>query len=171
MHAKWDNGCRLTATSHLRPYLTSHHYALVVFDRDGCGSERSRLEIQQEVDLSRNGWRDRSKAIVIDPEIEAWVWSNSPDVARALGWGSDFQALREWLGSQDLWASGYLKPQDPKSAMRKAMEKARLPKKARRSSSKFYDLATTVDFTGCDDPAFVELTRTLRAWFPPEAER
>ena len=51
------------------------------------------------------------------------------------------------------------------------MEEARLPKKARRSSSKFHDLATRVDFTDCDDPAFVDLTRTLRAWFPPEAER
>ena len=55
--------------------------------------------------------------------------------------------------------------------MQKAMERARLRPKARRSSSKFRDLATSVDCTGCDDPAFVELTRTLRAWFPPETQR
>ena len=55
--------------------------------------------------------------------------------------------------------------------MRKAMERARLRPKARRSSSKFRDLAISVDFTDCEDPSFVELTRTLRTWFPPEAER
>ncbi len=53
--------------------------------------------------------------------------------------------------------------------MRKAMEAARTKPKARRSSSKFHDLATTVDFSGCSDAAFVELTRTLHAWFPREA--
>ena len=109
--------------------------------------------------------------IVIDPEIEVWVWSDSPAVARVLGWGSDFQALRKWLATRKLWASHRRKPQDPKSAMRKAMEEAGLKKKVRRSSTMFHDLATTVDFTDCRDPAFVELTGTLRAWFPPEAER
>ena len=59
----------------------------------------------------------------------------------------------------------------PEDAMRKAMERARLRPKARRSSSKFRDLATLVDFTDCEDPSFVELTRTLHAWFPPETER
>ena len=56
-------------------------------------------------------------------------------------------------------------------AMRSAMEEAGLAGKARRSPSKFYDLAVAVDFRACTDPAFVELERTLRAWFPPERER
>ena len=172
-HVNRDNGCRSSATSYLRPYLSSCRYALVVFDRDGCGSRRPRLEIQRavELDLTLNGWKDRSKAIVIDPEIEVWVWSDSPAVARVLGWGSDSRALRKWLVARKLWAANRRKPQDPKGALRKAMEEAGLKKKVRRSSTRFHDLATSVDFTGCDDPAFVELTRTLRAWFPPETER
>ena len=172
-HVNRDSGCRTNAAHYLRPYLRAYRYTLVAFDRHGCGSRGTREEIQEEVesDLTRNGWEDRSKAIVIDPEIEVWVWSNSPEVARVLGWGSDFEVLRNWLASRKLWASNRRKPQNPKRAMRKAMEEARLKKKARRSSSKFRYLATSVDFTGCDDPAFVELTRTLRAWFPPETER
>ncbi len=171
-HVNRDNGCRSAAPAHLRPYLNTHRYALVVFDRHGCGSPGSRLEIQRdvEVDLKRNGWNERSKAIVIDPEIEAWIWSDSPAVARALGWGSDFPALRNWLASRSLWTSNRRKPQDPKSAMRKAMEEAGLTKRVRRSPTKFHDLATSVDFSRCDDRAFVELLRTLRAWFPAEAE-
>ena len=172
-HVNRDSGCRTNAANFLRPYLRAYHYALVIFDRHGCGSRGTREEIQEEVeiDLTRNGWEGRSKAIVIDPELEVWVWSRSPIVAEVLGWDTDFEALRRWLESEDLWAPNRCKPQDPKDAMRRAMEEARLPKKARRSSSKFHDLATAADFTDCDDPAFVDLTRTLRAWFPPEAER
>ena len=52
-------------------------YALVVLDRVGCGAAAPRKEIQHAVehDLSANGWRDRSKAIVIDPELETWIWN------------------------------------------------------------------------------------------------
>ena len=170
-HVNRDSGCRSSASIYLRPYLNWCRYALVVFDRDGCGSSRSRLEIQLAVerDLARNGWDNRAKAVVIDPEIEAWVWSDSPEVARVMGWGSDFPALREWLASEELWPLDRRKPQNPKRAMREAMQKAGIARKARRSSSKFHDLAATVDFSGCSDPAFMELERTLRAWFPPEA--
>lgn len=172
-HVNRDSGCRANAASYLQPYLRAYRYALVTFDRHGCGSRGTREEIQEEVesDLTRNGWENRSKVIVIDPEIEVWVWSRSPVVAAVLGWGNDFEALRRWLVSENLWAPNHRKPQDPKDAMRKAMERARLRPKARRSSSKFRDLATLVDFTDCEDPSFVELTRTLRAWFPPETER
>ena len=172
-HVNKDSGCRTNAANYLRPYLRAYRYALVTFDRHGCGSRGTREEIQGEVesDLTRNGWENRSKAIVIDPEIEVWVWSRSPVVAAVLGWGNDFEALRRWLIAENLWAPNRRKPQDSKDAMRKAMERARLRPKARRSSSKFRDLATSVDCTGCDDPAFVELTRTLRAWFPPETQR
>ena len=167
-HANRDNGCRAQAAQHLQPFLKSYRYGLVVFDRDGCGSRLSRVQIQQEVelDLTRNGWRDRSKAIVIDPEIEVWVWSESPEVARVLGWGSDFRALRAWLTSRRLWLPEQQKPQDPKNAMRRAMEGAGIRGKARRSPSKFHDMAAAVDFTDCGDPAFVELRRTLLEWFP-----
>ena len=67
----------------------------------------TREEIQEEVEigLTRNGWEGRSKAIVIDPELEVWVWSRSPIVAEVLGWDTDIEALRRWLESEDLWAS------------------------------------------------------------------
>ena len=73
---------------------------------------------------------------------------------------TDFEALRRWLESEDLWAPNRCKPQDPKDAMRRAMEEARLPKKARRSSSKFHDLATAADFTDCDDPGAFPISRS-----------
>ena len=166
-HPDRDSGCRTGSVEHLRPYLNRYDHALIVFDRHGCGDDRPRQDIQRYVEdgLARNGWERRAKAIVIDPELEAWTWSTSPAVSRILGWGDQYSALRRWLESQKLWPRGRSKPPDPKKAMRKAMQN----KRVRRSSRQFSGLAKDVDFNGCQDPAFNELRQTLQAWFPPVA--
>ena len=70
-HVNRDSGCRTDAAKFLRPFSRTYRHALVVFDRHGCGSRGTREEIQEqvEIDLARNGWENRSKAIVIDPEL------------------------------------------------------------------------------------------------------
>ncbi len=166
-HPNRDPGCRTQAADYLRPFFRSHRYAMVVFDLDGSGSTASREETQQEVErqLSMNGWGKRSKAIVIDPELEAWVWIKSPIVARFMGW-EGYGDLRSWLGSQGLWPTDRPKPPDPKSAMQRAMRQAAVRRRVRRSSSKFFRLGQQVDARGCTDPAFGELRGTLQTWFP-----
>ena len=163
-HLHRDPGCRTDASRYLRNHIRFYRYALVVFDREGCGDDAPRGEIQQNVErsLERNGWRDRSKAIVIDPELEAWVWVDSPCVSQVLGWGTDYSGLRNWLYSQDLWPRECPKPPEPKRAMQAAM---RL-KRVRKSARKFSDLAARVTLSNCQDPAFNELRDTLRRWFP-----
>lgn len=167
-HVNKDGGCRTGAVEFLRPFLGSYQHCLVMFDLDGCGSRQPRVEIQQRIesDLERNGWKDRSKVVVIDPELEIWVWSSSPRVSEVLGWGPDFDRLRIWLLDQGLWPVARPKPEDPKKAMQEAMAMGHLPGRARRSSAKFNRLAKNVSFTRCQDPAFTELRRTLRNWFP-----
>ena len=163
-HLNRDSGCRTGAVEYLRPFLRSYRHALVVFDRDGCGSSLRREEIQQELgnNLRRNGWQD-ARVIVIDPELEAWIWTHSTVVSRALGWDS-YRELRHWLTARGLWSQGRVKPNDPKMAM----EQATRHRRTQISARLFRKLADTVDFNGCKDPAFTELRRTLRAWFPPE---
>ena len=165
-HPDRDSGCRTGSVEYLRPYLNRYDHALIVFDRHGCGDNRPRQDIQRYVDdrLARNGWERRAKAIVIDPELEAWTWSASPAVSRILGWGGRYPALRRWLGGQGLWPRGHSKPPEPKRAMREVMQHRRIRLSARR----FSELAENTDFDGCQDPAFNELRQTLQAWFPPE---
>ena len=124
-HPNRDGGCRTGAANFLRPFLTRYRRSLVLFDRDGCGSRLSRAEIQRSVndDLFRNGWADRTKVIVIEPELEAWVWGDLRQTSRILGWGEDIGVLRRHLGSQGLWERHGTKPPDPKRAMRAAMER------------------------------------------------
>lgn len=167
-HRLRDPGCRVDASRRLRPYINEYRYALVVFDKHGCGrDDASRRDIQLEVerDLSRNGWEGRAKAIVIDPELEAWVWNKSNLVPRILGWTEGYGALRSWLDSRDLWPENAVKPPDPKRAMRGALrEKSRSV-----SSSVFGQLAKSVSLQSCKCPAFKELKKTLQNWFPKAA--
>ena len=165
-HPYRDSGCRTDAVEYLRPFLRGYRHALVVFDHHGCGSRRSREVIQQDIgnNLKRNGWEDRARAIVIEPELEVWVWAESPDVSRVLGWGSRYRELRRWLAAEGLWPAGHPKPHDPKEAMERAIGHSR----SQLSSRIFRELANTVNFDGCKDSAFNELQATLRAWFPRE---
>ena len=59
------------------------------------GKTREEIETEVEGRLHKNGWAvDAVCVVVIQPEIEAWVWAGSANVAAALGWGGDFNALQ-----------------------------------------------------------------------------
>ena len=168
-HPESDPGCRTKAVEFLRPLINQYRWALVVFDHQGCGSKAPREKIQQEVELGleRNGWQGRSKAIVIAPELESWVWSPTGDVARALGWGRDFDQLRAWLEDAGLWPGRKSKPTNPKEATRQALRRNRKV----LSSALFKKLAASVRFDGCHDPAFSELLTILQTWFPQRVDQ
>jgi hypothetical protein len=165
VHAERDPGCRKRAHEFLRSQSSASRHALVVFDRDGCGHPGSAEEIEQEVEgrLRDSGWDDRARAVVIDPELEVWVWSDSPNVDRALGFAQQLQRPRDWLAGRDLWPPGADKPPDPKRAVQAVLHQARKP----RSASIYEELAAKVSIDKCTDRAFVRLLRVLRAWFPP----
>ena len=170
-HPNHDGGCRTGAANFLRPFLLSYRHSLVLFDRDGCGSNLSREEIQNDVeaDLSRNGWTDRTKAIVIDPELEAWVWGDLARTSIILG-GEDAAGLRRCLRSRSLWEGRGAKPSDPKTAMRTAMEHAPRGRRRKRSARIFAEIASAAAVDDCRDAAFNELVQTLRTWFPRAAD-
>ena len=164
-HLDHDPGCRRKAASTARSFIKTHSRALVVFDKHGSGddeSEREQIQYAVEEDLRKNGWDNRSKAIVIDPELEAWVWSTSEHVGKVLGWSEGTSVLRNWLHEHGLWPEEATKPPDPKSAMEQAMRKKQRP----RTAVTFRQLAMLVGFKRCEDPAFREMRATLQEWFP-----
>jgi hypothetical protein len=166
VHPERDPGCFLRGHDFLRPMARQYAHCLLMFDHHGCGQEgktREGLESIVETGLSQSGWRGRGAAIVLDPELEVWVWSDSPEVARCLGWESRQPRLREWLHGEGLWASDTPKPSDPKSATALALREVRKP----RSSAIYARLAEKVSYMRCADPAFSKFKETLRNWFPP----
>jgi hypothetical protein len=165
VHPNRDPGCFHTGHEILSAYRGSCSHALVVFDRAWEGSPPgSALDLEHEVnERLRTKWGDRSRCIVIDPEVEIWVWSASPHVARELGWADLAPGLREWLIEQDLWPANAPKPPDPKRAFDRTLRHVRQP----RSSAIFRRLAERVSLTSCQDASFKRLVAALRAWFPP----
>lgn len=151
----------------LRSQLGLAGHALVIFDREGCGSLHPRdvLEADVEARLAQNGWVGCSAGVVIDPELEAWVWGDSPHVDEALGWPCGGRSLRQWLEDEHYLIPGQRKPSGPKEAVQHAMRLAR----KKRSSALYGELARKVSFEHCSDPAFLKLKATLRRWFPPQS--
>lgn len=163
-HPRRDPGCYQGAHDFLRPLYGQYHRALVIFDRAWEGAPyqapealeaavRERLRIAVAAD-----WADD---VVIDPELEAWVWSDSPHVDQYLAWQGRIPSLRNWLRAQGLWPEGATKPGDPKRALESALWEVRVP----RSSSIYEKLARSVSVERCSDQAFYRLRERLRAWF------
>ena len=164
VHPEHDSSCLLRPHEFLRSFLRRYSNALVMLDREGCGQEhlsRERLELQVESRLAANGWNGRAAAIIIDPELEVWVWSDSPHVDVVLGWGARDPDLRAWLVARGYTNQRGEKPRRPKEAVREALRFVHKPP----SSSLFSQLATIVSFGRCSDPAFAKFKATLRNWF------
>ncbi|MSR58466.1 MAG: hypothetical protein EXS05_12570 [Planctomycetaceae bacterium] len=164
-HPGRDPGCRTQAHEYLRSFCNQYDHALVVFDREGCGRERiSRVEIEQDIErlLSSNGWESRAAVVVIDPELENWVWSDSPHVDAVCGWSGKSPALRNWLIQRGFLNAGNTKPAPPKQAFREALREVR----KQPSASLFTELANRVSLARCSDPAFQKMKSTLQTWFP-----
>lgn len=164
VHPEKDPGCLLRSHEFLRPFQRSHDYALVVFDREGCGrDQRPRVELEQAVEqrLDESGWQGRSGVVAIDPELENWLWSPSPHVDAALGWRDHDPSLRSWLIQSGMLADALAKPDKPKRAVEEALQVVRKP----RSSAVYQKIAQTVSLDRCTDPAFGKLKELLTTWF------
>ncbi len=167
-HEQRDPGCFNDGHNFLRPFCTRYEHALVIldkaFDKKAKQAKRGRQALEQTIEgnLSRNGWKDRAAAVVIDPELEIWVWSTSPELDECLGWTNREPDLRTWLRDQKLWPVQNEKPPDPKQAMHDAMKKVGKAVSARI----FGQLAKTVAFQECRDSSFLKLLECLGKWFP-----
>ena len=167
VHPRRDPGCLNEAHDLLRPWAKNYRYALVMFDHEGCGQEKQSpdtLANEMRERLGKNGWSKRAEVVVLSPELEVWVWSQSVHVAACLGW-DDMTSLREWLATNGYWPPKTAKPPRPKEAMEAALRQARIP----RSSVIYLALAEKVGLRGHDEPAFLRFTRALWGWFPPKS--
>jgi len=166
-HPERDPGCYHRGPEFLRPFRSQAHHALIILDYAWDGNPAATgLDVEKNLEkrLSQAGMRGWAKALVIAPELEAWVFAQSPHVPRILGMEGTTANLREKLEDRGLWSRGDAKPQDPKAAMEWILKRTRQP----RSSSIYRKLATKVSTASCTDQAFVRLKSHLQKWFPPE---
>lgn len=164
-HGQNDCGIYKIANALLQPYASSHHRVVVILDSAWNGTPGANA-IKQAVEAHcvNAGWLpNTSCAIVIDPELENWVWQDNAHVLRALSSELSYNKLRQELVSKLFWREGESKPHQPKEAVEFVLRQNRVP----RSSALYKKLASQVSSDGCIDEAFLNLKTTLRTWFPP----
>ena len=161
VHPMRDPGVYRQAAGFLAPFQQSHRYALVMLDVSFPGSPGSRAAIECEIEkrLAQRGWIERSQVVAIEPELEAWVWSDSPHVADVLG--QRRTQIRRFAERHGWWRASDPKPREPGRLFRAVLREARKPP----SAAIFGELAKRVSLERCADPAFAKLRATLRTWF------
>jgi hypothetical protein len=160
VHLRRDPGVFREGVEFISPFRNEYRHGLLFLDAAWEGAP-SDIQAQMDRALDNAGLGKWARAIVIDPELEVWVWSDSPHVDQALGWAKHQPALRLWLQKKGLWLDGDLKPKDPKSAVEFALSEVRKP----RSSTIYRSLAQNVSVKRCRDSAFMRLRDTLQEWF------
>ena len=165
-HPNSDPGCRTASQIILNPLRRDYHKALVVFDFKGCGENHLTAKVLEEI-LEQQyvgaGWGEDTVAfVVIDPELEAWVFGASLQQLQTLVQWSQPQSMRDWLQSREFLIPGAVKPQKPKDAFEEVLHQQKIP----RSAKLYSDLARNVGLANCQDRAFQKFCNTLQRWFP-----
>lgn len=168
-HPRKDPGVYNEADAFLETYRDSHYCAVVVLDSEWEGSPGAeKIRTKLEADL-KDRW-ERFAVIVIDPELEQWVWISRkgadnahevhPHVVSCLKYAKD-KPLHQWLRENDNWDEERVKPKRPKDAVEQILKQSRTP----RSSAIYRNIVERVSVNGCQDIAFQALVVKLQEWF------
>jgi len=143
----------------LAPYAATHRRAVVILDAAWDGSPGAEL-IRSKISKDLHAHWGEHLVVVLDPEVEAWIWQDNLHVSAALG-VADFAALRSELERESFWRAGEAKPFKPKEAVEYTMRQTRTP----RSAAVYHRIASRVSTKACIDPAFRSLSDGLAVWF------
>jgi hypothetical protein len=163
VHPGRDGGTRKTGPELLALERWRFEHALLVLDFEGCGTDLSNateLEAQLDARLSAH-WKGAAKSIVIEPELDVWVWGADNAVESAIEWPGG-KSVRDWLREQGFAFEANGKPKRPKEALEAALRLPDLP----RSSALYETIAEKISLRRCGDEAFIRLRKQLIEWFP-----
>lgn len=162
-HGKNDPGIYTIANELLQPYYKTHRRVIVILDAAWNGSPGA-IKINEQVkNHCRNaGWNDDNHCvIVIDPELENWIWQNNINVCKELGSKDSYETLKAELVTHKFWLREHSKPNQPKEAVEYILKKNRIPV----SAALYKNIAMKVTTKNCTDAAFLKLKTTLIQWF------
>ena len=162
-----DPGLFSTGHDLVNTLWASHEKVVVVLDAEWDGSPgAATIQAELTARIVSRGWpMDRFKVIVIDPELEAWIWQRNQRVATPLRFNSVADMVNVVTSSGIAWPADAPKPSRPKEALEAVARSQRIG----WSSAIHKSVTMSVTLIGCKDPSFVELRQTLQEWFPQEA--
>jgi hypothetical protein len=166
-HPQRDPGVINHSVELLRPYVDDYNYLMICCDHEGSGREsisREMVENELEQLLSSNGWQGRNVCILVDPEIESWLWVHEAKLHELVDWENE-RSIYDWIRAKGFQFKQNLnKPVRPKEAFEETLKFQNIPK----SSSLFATLAKKASYKRCNDPSFQKLLETLKRWFQKE---
>lgn len=163
VHPGRDGGARRSGPDVLALERRRFNHALLDLDFEGCGTDLANavaLETQMDQRLSSH-WNGAAKSIVIEPELDVWVWGADNAVEAVIEWPPG-KRVRDWLREQGFTFESNGKPTRPKEALEAALRIPGLP----RSSALYQTIAEKISLRRCADGAFIRLRNKLREWFP-----
>ncbi len=162
-----DPGLYRRAGDLLQPLAPEYRHVLVILDGEWEGAPSDPHAIRDAVEnhIESAGWaKGDGCGIVIVPELEIWLWADSPHLASLLNF-PDFASLRQHVQTNsDAWPVGSAKPADPEEALKVVCRNAPVTPK---NPSLFRHVCRAVGTKHCADPAVARLFDALRTWFPP----
>jgi len=163
-HVGRDGGVRTTGPETLALLRKQFSYGIVMLDWEGSGTKAdSAIALEQELGSRLSpSWGNQAKAIVIEPELDVWIWGSDNALSRILEW-SEGQSIRTWLARRGYQFNESEKPVHPKKALDELMVRLDKP----RSSVLYEKITGNISLAKCVDPAFNRLRSTLQSWFPP----
>ncbi len=162
VHPGRDGGVRKSGPELLALEHRRFSHALLLLDFEGSGSESDDARaLETELDARlRPVWNSRAKAIVIEPELDIWMWGSDNAIEEVIGWPAG-EGIREWLSKSGFTFQTNQKPSRPKEALESALRLIRRP----RSSALYQRIAEKISLRHCNDPCFHRLREQLVAWF------
>lgn len=161
VHTGRDGGVRKDGVSlvNLLRYHFSH--ALIVFDYEGSGAINA-SNIEREIDnLLAQTWGQCGKAIVIEPEVDIWMWGSDTSLASVVSWNRDTR-IRDWITEKGFELDSLNKPRRPKEALQFLLRETG----KKKSAVNYKKIAESIGLGKCQDDSFLRMRNTLREWFP-----
>ena len=156
-----DGGVRRRGAQVLNVVRARYSHAAIVMDYEGSGANVGARELEAQLDRAlSSSWGYHAKAIVIQPEVDAWMWGAETHLRSTMNWEFE-EGIRTWLENQAFVFGESGKPLRPKEALEAAFRRAKVP----RSSARYEHVAQRISLANCTDPAFLRLRTALVAWF------
>ena len=156
-----DPGVRRRGVQLLSSQRSSFSHALMLMDFEGSGSSLPAAGLEAQLDAAlQAAWQGRAKAIVIEPEVDIWMWGAETHLREVVGWTRPVR-VRTWLTQRGFHFELGGKPDRPKEALEALFYDA----KRARSSAHYEELARRLSAKRCQDPAFLRLNNALKQWF------
>lgn len=165
VHSGRDGGARKSGPDILGLERKRFRHGLLVLDFEGSGTScSSALELENELDARVFSiWGHRAKAIVIEPELDIWIWGSDHAIEQEISWPPGC-GIRNWIRQQGFAIGTNNKPVRPKEAFEAALHRCGLP----RSSATYQRITERISLRRCTDAAFLRLRTTLQNWFPQQ---